>query len=756
MVEPPSKPLLQTLLELKLCTPADLKRCRRWVRRLARDLPAFDSIWIDALLQARRITPFQARVLDSPHPQRLAVGPCVLIEQLGQGRSCVTYLARRREGRELCVLKLIEPRPESAAAALENLGALAARSQKVAHPCIVAPHACLRHGSRIVAVSRYVPGPHLGELLIRRGRFPGAVVWAIARQLIDGLAALEERGGVHGDIRLANVRLTSAGTVALVDAGISSAVSPELTIHAGLPPDRYDGVAPELIGTGRCADSRSDLYALGCLLWHLLAGRPPFPTGDPLAKLVAHRLREVDDIRQIAPDTPRELADVVLRLTSADPAQRPSSFREIRERLGATRRSGRRRLAQFRAMFQTAARRVPAPARANSSSKWPALVAALVFLAGATVSLLDQGTRNYAANIVSSASHQVREGRLEWLTGRSAETGEASETDGRNRLLPLPPPDAQGVISLNSDGPYLWKRIDAVGPLTVRGLDGMQPVILVGNEPCRVVAEGVTIVNVRFRIANSERHPPAILAVEAQNLTLRNCRFATGLQESASPHGGAVAVEWTALDPRDRSGGRISLQDVIFEQGDALACSSVPRRLESDNCLKLGPGAFLTLRDAPAAGEQLAMELQNLTLRRATALLRCRWAETADSRGRILVEASDCVFDLSGQSASLFLFSSARPPLGWDRSVEMRGAASLARPDVVVAAWGNTADGAMEPLDTADLLLDGISAAAFEFAGPFSGTPADAAIRSFQAPSRSPRPPGIDAARLPDERGWTK
>ncbi len=99
MIEPPSKQLLDTLLNLKLCTRRDLFRCRGRVRRLARDLPAFDFVWIDSLLYARKLTPFQARLLEASAYEQLCAGPCVLINQLGKGKRSSTYLARQRDGR---------------------------------------------------------------------------------------------------------------------------------------------------------------------------------------------------------------------------------------------------------------------------------------------------------------------------------------------------------------------------------------------------------------------------------------------------------------------------------------------------------------------------------------------------------------------------------------------------------------------------------------------------------------------------------
>ncbi len=80
-IEPPSQSLLQALQSLHLATAADLRVCEKYTRQLVVDLPAFDSVWIDALVQGGRITPFQARVL-AQEPQLLRVGAYVLVDRL--------------------------------------------------------------------------------------------------------------------------------------------------------------------------------------------------------------------------------------------------------------------------------------------------------------------------------------------------------------------------------------------------------------------------------------------------------------------------------------------------------------------------------------------------------------------------------------------------------------------------------------------------------------------------------------------------
>ncbi|MFQ5733636.1 MAG: protein kinase, partial [Planctomycetaceae bacterium] len=344
MIEPPSKKLQQQLEALHLCGRGDLRSCRGRVRRLARDLPAFDSVWIDALLQNRNITPFQARLLDSPHAERLAVGPCVLVDRLGRGPHSTTYIARPRNGDERCVLKVVREIVCPAAAALEQLQSLVERSKTVRNVHVVVPNRVVLHEDRPVLLSRFAAGQPLTGLLIRRGRFPASIVAEIGRQLVDGSAALESAGLIHGDVTLWNARLLPSGDIVLVDAGVMPIVQSDVAVRADVGPERYDGIAPERIATGDRATASSDMYALGCLLWQLAAGRPPFPTGDPLAKLAQHQTREVADVREWAPDTPEPLARSIAAMTAFDAADRPESFAVLAGKWGASRPAGRRRL----------------------------------------------------------------------------------------------------------------------------------------------------------------------------------------------------------------------------------------------------------------------------------------------------------------------------------------------------------------------------------------------------------------------------
>ena len=312
-------PLRESLVRLNLCSERDFRRCRRHVRRLARGIPAFDFVWVDALLHAGVLTPFQAKVLETSPPEVLRLGPCVLLDRMGRGEFSETYLARTPGGFDHVVLKRLRLPAEEIGPAFDRLRALIERLRGLDNPFAIGPHFVDPDGSDLIVLSRHAAGPNFRELLIRRGRYPVDVVGPIARQLASGLAALESRACLHGQIQLPNVRLTASGQAVLVDAGIGQSLERGLILRGDVPPETYEGTAPELIGTGKAKTTATEIYAFGCLIWQLLAGRPPFPTGDPLGKLAAHQSRAVPDIREFAPDTPPPLAEAVQSINATGP-----------------------------------------------------------------------------------------------------------------------------------------------------------------------------------------------------------------------------------------------------------------------------------------------------------------------------------------------------------------------------------------------------------------------------------------------------
>ena len=763
MLEPLSEPVRRRLLELNLCSAADLRVCRRFVRRLASDLPAFDSVWLDGLVQMGRLTPYQSRLLETDAAAGIQIGPFVVIERLGRGESFETLRARLVEGGQSCVLKLLRSPDLSSQEAFERLQELAHRAAGFDHPAIAIASSVLRVAAGIVVVSRHISGSTLDELLVRRGRFPATVVHEIGRQLGEGLAALWQRGLAHGDIRGANVRVMRSGQLVLVDAGIRAALAPHLTIHTGRSPEKYDGVAPELIGSSTGPNPQSDAYALGCQLWQLLAGRPPFPGGDPLIKLAAHQTRAIEDVRKWAPETPQELAEAIGRLTARNSVERPANGSDLFSLWGVAGLRGRRRLAQFRRQFDTSPL-PPAKRRLSAPTRWLFLTVILFALTGLVVSLSDLGARTalleWAATLSKSDPLTDSYDSLE-----SKSTLAVSPPHRRSQpepeLAPLPAPDQHGVIRLDSAGPYRASAMTTVGMLTIAGEPGIRPILVV-DRPLKLCAEAVRITNVTIRTAaGSNLRPPrlnALLLVQAQELALENCTFSSGEfavpalapDSSVAPPSGPALLAWKLLDPGEPRGGSGTIRNCLLRgDGPSLYLANAIRELDFENVLKIGPGPLVQLAATPRANKGMRLNLAHTTCRASGAVVRWIVPSAGRAGGRVLVEAADCVFDLVALHTALFELAGTEPRAELLRSIQMMGEGSVAGPGLEVAAWVSTETGRVTALDASSLALEGLLTIPLQFSGPAGVSPADSELREINAPRRSGEPPGIRAHEVP-------
>ena len=352
MREAPPAQLAALLARLGLATDRDLEGVEPAVRRLAGDLPRFESVWIDALRQARFLTQFQAAEIHAGRGEALDVARYVVCQPVHECGYSAVYRAEDREAGETIRLAVFAPGddPGEVPRRLEKLIA-AGKNIRGLSGLITAAGV---DGSRAWAASPWVEGVSLAELVLHHGRFPPETVLEIARAMLGELAALEATGLVHGDIRLDNVLIASDGDVHIPHAGLRSAIRPQEGIaHHDLAPDACSTLAPERVTEGTAPTVASDLFACGCVWWHILCGRPPLGGGDTLARLRAAQAAAIEDLHQWAADVPDALVKAIHDCLQKDPRQRPRSMSELAQRLGRAGRPGRRTIARC---LNTAAR----------------------------------------------------------------------------------------------------------------------------------------------------------------------------------------------------------------------------------------------------------------------------------------------------------------------------------------------------------------------------------------------------------------
>ncbi|HND54186.1 MAG TPA: protein kinase, partial [Pirellulaceae bacterium] len=185
-------------------------------------------------------------------------------------------------------------------------------------------------------VFEYIEGANIRDLVVQRGPLPLEEAISYTLQLAEALDHAAQRDVVHRDIKPSNVLVMGSGHVKLVDMGLArlhqvEASNEDLTA-TGVTLGTFDYISPEQARDPRSADVRSDLYSLGCTLYFMLAGRPPFPEGTVLQKLLSHSSDPPPDVRTFRPELPEEVSGILGKLLAKQPAQR---FQEPSELIGA-------------------------------------------------------------------------------------------------------------------------------------------------------------------------------------------------------------------------------------------------------------------------------------------------------------------------------------------------------------------------------------------------------------------------------------
>ncbi|MBI3468300.1 MAG: serine/threonine protein kinase [Planctomycetes bacterium] len=179
----------------------------------------------------------------------------------------------------------------------------------------------------------YVDGVNLRELVERDGPLTLADVVSFTLQAALALEHASSRDVVHRDIKPSNVLITAEGRVKLVDMGLARLRRVEQSgddlTASGVTLGTFDYISPEQARDPRTADVRSDIYSLGCTVYFMLTGRPPFPDGTVLQKLLQHQADEPPDPRELNSEMPDELARVVRKMLAKDPRSRFQHPRDL-------------------------------------------------------------------------------------------------------------------------------------------------------------------------------------------------------------------------------------------------------------------------------------------------------------------------------------------------------------------------------------------------------------------------------------------
>jgi serine/threonine protein kinase len=252
-----------------------------------------------------------------------------ILAELGRGGMAFVYKARDLRRQRFVAIKVSDPSLAGDGEVIARFRQEQLLAVRLAHPNLVAAYDAGQVEGVPYLVLEFVEGHDLAWIVQQRGPLPAAEACEVVRRAALGLEHLHKHGLVHRDVKPANLMLTPSGQVKLLDLGLVRhlhvpAPGGQITAHGqllGTP----DYMAPEQCLDCHAVDGRADIYALGCTLYELLTGQPPFAGpdhGSVYLKMKAHVEAPVPPIRERRADVPERLAAALERMLAKDRADR--------------------------------------------------------------------------------------------------------------------------------------------------------------------------------------------------------------------------------------------------------------------------------------------------------------------------------------------------------------------------------------------------------------------------------------------------
>jgi hypothetical protein len=458
----------------------------------------------------------------------------------------------------------------------------------------------------------YIEGTTIRQRVEASGPLPIGDAINYTLQIANALVHSSERGVVHRDIKPSNIIVTPQGRAKLVDMGLARRFErgedTGLT-QSGMTLGTFDYISPEQARDPRDVDVRGDLYSLGCTLFHMLSGRPPFPEGTVLQKLLQHQEEPPPDIRKLNPAVPDDLASILVKMMAKDRDRRYQTPEQlVRDLLTVAGSLGLRSLNPEGLVWMSPATR-PAPAWARQLV-WGVPALAFLLILG-VMAFWGDGPTPTPALTTGNMVPTLPPGK----TGKAAPSAppkpkapvpeapreyEVYSREDLHRMIAEAPP--RSTILLADKGPYEirggkskpFRGLD----LTIRADAGVRPVIRLARDPdapdespstalIDLVGGRVTFDGVDFLIEGDD--PQAAIRAEDAELFIRRCMFRRAPGSTAPSGSRPVAIVARATSrptsgPAADRGGSLWVDSSEFEGGQVALSASGPVEVNVRDC----------------------------------------------------------------------------------------------------------------------------------------------------------------------------
>jgi hypothetical protein len=266
---------------------------------------------------------------------RVLAGRYRLLEKIGQGGMGAVFRAHDTQLGRTVAVKLLPAGKLADGEAVARFQREARALARLSHANIIQAHDSGQDGVDHFLVMEFVEGHSLARELAEKGRLAPTRAADYAHQAALALHHAHRHGLVHRDVKPSNLLVSPDGRVKLLDLGLARFLQDQVgdgtLTREGAGLGTPDYAAPEQFRDAHRADVRADIYSLGCTLYHLVAGRVPFPGSSLAEKLEAHLTREPPPLEELSPDIPAGLVLIVQRLMAKRPGDRFPSMAEVAE-----------------------------------------------------------------------------------------------------------------------------------------------------------------------------------------------------------------------------------------------------------------------------------------------------------------------------------------------------------------------------------------------------------------------------------------
>jgi tRNA A-37 threonylcarbamoyl transferase component Bud32 len=296
------------------------------------------------LVERGWLTSFQARALRFGRLAELQLGEYVILSKLGEGGMGIVYKARHRRMDRIVALKVLDAKILSAPEALRRFKREVQAAARLNHPNIVLAFDASEDAGRHYLVMEYVEGTNMRRYVSQHGRLSLADALDAILQAARGLEYAHQQKIVHRDIKPDNLLRDATGRIRVLDLGLARlgdrAASAAATITAsGSLMGTLEFMAPEQARNAHAADHRADIYSLGCTLYFLLNGKPPYGGDSMYEKLSAHQDDPIPSlVAEGGSGATTDYDEVFHRMLAKDPEDRFASMTEVIDALEKLRR----------------------------------------------------------------------------------------------------------------------------------------------------------------------------------------------------------------------------------------------------------------------------------------------------------------------------------------------------------------------------------------------------------------------------------